>query len=313
MSHDQQVLNELVDWLMSIESLAHDVYKATSDALRADPRLCRFTAQLAEDEKQHAELMTGIKDIAARRADTLLPDLRLDAALRECTEAPLRRLQAEVAAGTITRKRAMALIAEIEFTEWNQVFLYVIGKFGQKGRDMERLSATIQEHERSIEVFLAELPPHLRPELDVARLVRIWDMRLLVVDDKPVLLELLGGLLKSIGQVTAVEDGKKALEATRRHFFDAVVSDIRMPGMSGIDFHRQAVAEHPDLQNRFVFISFAPSSEEAQYLADHHLPLLLKPFAPDELREAVYGIAATTDSVGEHVDRNDGGQPSPSQ
>ena len=85
--------------------------------------------------------------------------------------------------------------------------------------------------------------------------------------------------------------------ALHRHFFDAVISDIRMPGMSGIDFHRQAVEEHPDLQDRFVFMSFAPGKAEAKYLKDHHIPFLPKPFGPEEMSEAVYRIMSAA-----HID-----------
>jgi CheY-like chemotaxis protein len=297
MSHDRDrlVWNELVDWLVSIESLAHDVYKTTANALRADPEVSRFVDQLADNEEQHAELMTRIRDVVAKRIEAPPPDIRLNAALRERVESPLRRLQAEVASGTITQKRTMALIAEVEFSEWNDIFLYVLRKFGKQGREMEMISATIQEHKRSIEAFIAMLPPHVRPELDVAKLSNIWEIRLLLVDDSRIVRELLVSILKSVGQVTATESGEKALKATRAHFFDAVVSDIRMPGISGIDFHRQAVAEHPDLQNRFVFISFDPREDEAKYLTDHQIPLVLKPFSAEELTEAVYRITSTTD------------------
>ena len=296
MSHDRDrlVLNELVDWLVVIESLAHDVYKATAEALHADLEMSRFVAQLADNEKQHAELMTRIRDVVAKQTDAPSPDIRLDATVREKVETPFRRLQAEVASGTITRKSAMALIAEVEFTEWNDIFLYVLDKFGKQGREMEMISATIQEHKRSIEAFIAKLPPQVRPELDVANLSNIWDIRLLLVDDSRMVRELLVGILKSVGQVTATENGEQALKATRAHFFDAVVSDIRMPGISGIDFHRQAVAEHPDLQNRFVFISFDPSEHEAKYLTDHQIPLVLKPFYAEELTKAVYRITSKT-------------------
>jgi CheY-like chemotaxis protein len=293
----QQVLNELVDWLVGIESLAHDVYKATADALAADRSVSSFVARLADDEQQHAELITGLKDLVIEQTDAPPPDMRLDAALRESVETPLRRLQADVAAGTITRKRAMSLIADVEFTEWNPIFLYVVGTFGRRGRTMEKMSATIQEHKRSIEAFIATLPPHLYPERDLAKLAKIWDTRLLIVDDSSVFLELLQGLLKPIGQVIAAESGEEALVATRSHFFDAVVSDIQMPGISGIEFYHRAVAEHPDLQNRFVFISFDPSRDTKKYLTDHNLPLLVKPFSPEELTVAVHRITSAVHSA----------------
>jgi CheY-like chemotaxis protein len=254
-------------------------------------------AVLAENEEQHAELVGRIKDVVTESKDISPPDLRLDVALRESVEAPLRRLQSEVASETITRKRALALIAEVEFTEWNDVFLYVLRKYGEQGREMEKVSATIQKHERSIEAFMAGLPPHIRPKLDVAKLAKVWETRLLVVDDTTLLRDVLVSILEAIGRVTAVENGLKALEIARRHFFDAVVSDIRMPGMNGIELHARAVAEHPDLQNRFLFVSFGPSEEHKDYMMEHRVPFLPKPFSPDELTKAVHRVISAAPST----------------
>jgi CheY-like chemotaxis protein len=287
---DGAVVTELVEWLVCVETLARDVYRSTADALKFDPEVSRFVAMLAENEEQHAELVGRIKDVVTGSKDIPPPDLRLDVALREIVEAPLRRLQSEVASETITRRRALALIAEVEFTEWNDVFLYVLKKYGEQGREMEKMSATIQEHERAVEAFMAGLPPHIRPELDVAKLAKVWDTRLLVVDDNSLLRDVLASILEPIGRVTAVEDGLKALEITRRHFFDAVVSDIRMPRMNGIELHSKAVAEHPDLQNRFLFVSFGPSEEHRDYMTEHQVPFLPKPFSPDELTRAVHRV-----------------------
>jgi CheY-like chemotaxis protein len=291
------VLTELLDWLVSAEILARDVYRSTADALRLDPEVSGFVAMLADNEDEHAELMARIRDVVAGSPDAPPPDLRVDVALRESVETPLRQLQAEVTRGTVTRKRALALVAETEFTEWNDVFLYVLSKYGEHGREMEKTSATIQEHERSIEAFMAHLPPHIRPELDVAKLTKVWDIRLLVADDTPQLRNMLVSMLEPIGRVMAVEDGLKALEATRSHFFDAIVSDIRMPNMNGIEFHSQAIAEHPDIQNRFLFVSFGPSAAHQEYLEEHRLPLLLKPFSPEQLTNEVNRIISTAPSA----------------
>lgn len=105
--------------------------------------------------------------------------------------------------------------------------------------------------------------------------------------------------LRRVGRVTAAENGARALESTRVHFFDAIVSDIRMPQMSGIDFHRRAAQEHPDIANRFVFVSLDPSAEDAAYLRDHQLPLLEKPFSVDALTETVYRVISTASGANE--------------
>jgi CheY-like chemotaxis protein len=63
--------------------------------------------------------------------------------------------------------------------------------------------------------------------------------RILVVDDENFIRELLRDILESEGHLVAeAEDGFKALELFEAESFDAVFTDIGMPGMSGWDLAR---------------------------------------------------------------------------
>lgn len=62
-------------------------------------------------------------------------------------------------------------------------------------------------------------------------------MRILAVDDDPVFLELLAGMLKAIGygHVTTVSTAEQALHEidTANHIYDCILSDMQMPGLDG--------------------------------------------------------------------------------
>jgi two-component system response regulator PilR (NtrC family) len=59
--------------------------------------------------------------------------------------------------------------------------------------------------------------------------------KILVVDDEQSMVQFLGIVLRKEGyQVTTSSNGKDALEKVRNDSFDAVITDIRMPGMDGI-------------------------------------------------------------------------------
>ena len=63
--------------------------------------------------------------------------------------------------------------------------------------------------------------------------------RLLVVEDSPILLALLKNiLLKSGATVRLVADGREAVDAVAAESFDAVLMDVTMPGMNGLDATR---------------------------------------------------------------------------
>lgn len=65
-------------------------------------------------------------------------------------------------------------------------------------------------------------------------------MRILAVDDDPVFLELLSGMLDVLGYagVTTMMSGEQALSELdlASHAFDCILSDLQMPGMDGVAF-----------------------------------------------------------------------------
>jgi DNA-binding NtrC family response regulator len=62
----------------------------------------------------------------------------------------------------------------------------------------------------------------------------------LCVDDEPNILRTLHWMLHKEFNVMTATDGASALELLRKHDFDVIVSDQRMPGMIGSEFLRQA-------------------------------------------------------------------------
>jgi DNA-binding NtrC family response regulator len=71
---------------------------------------------------------------------------------------------------------------------------------------------------------------------------------ILVVDDQPDTAEMLCALLRKRGfDATAVTSGQACLEHLRAHPADVVVTDVEMPGMSGIELCATLRERHPDL------------------------------------------------------------------
>jgi serine/threonine-protein kinase len=61
----------------------------------------------------------------------------------------------------------------------------------------------------------------------------------LCVDDEPNILRALRWLLQREFDVTVAASGHEALALVRQHDFDVVISDQRMPGMTGVEFLRE--------------------------------------------------------------------------
>jgi two-component system, NtrC family, response regulator HydG len=107
--------------------------------------------------------------------------------------------------------------------------------------------------------------------------------RLLVVDDHASIRELLASWARSHGyEPGTAADGQEALAALETHNFDLVISDVRMPGLSGLELlqRRPAAAGSP----AFVFITaFGTVQEAVQALQAGALDYVTKPFNVEEL------------------------------
>jgi EAL domain-containing protein (putative c-di-GMP-specific phosphodiesterase class I) len=109
----------------------------------------------------------------------------------------------------------------------------------------------------------------------------------LVVDDEMPLARALARVLEAAHyEVTVAHDGQLAAEAIAKQAFDVVVSDIELPGMSGIDLLR--ILRAYDLDLPLVLMTGAPTVETAvEAVSLGALQYLQKPFTNDVLLKAV--------------------------
>src|SRR5213592_1381950 len=120
--------------------------------------------------------------------------------------------------------------------------------------------------------------------------------RILIVDDDPAQRSLLDSFLKSQGFDTVpVASGEKALEVLRHGGISMMVSDVRMPGMSGLETLRQARKEQSVLPVLLV-TAYADIKEAVGAMRDGAVNYLAKPIDLDELLATVQqatGVAKT--------------------
>jgi len=73
--------------------------------------------------------------------------------------------------------------------------------------------------------------------------------KILVIDDEPDILKTLEMTLSQEGyHITTATGGEAALEIFRRQPFELVITDMRMPGMDGIEVIRQVKELDPDVE-----------------------------------------------------------------
>ncbi|MBM3861197.1 MAG: sigma-54-dependent Fis family transcriptional regulator [Verrucomicrobia bacterium] len=110
---------------------------------------------------------------------------------------------------------------------------------------------------------------------------------MLIVDDDPGQRSLLDSFLRSQGFDTVVADsGERALELLRAGNVNMMISDVRMPGLSGLETLRRARQEHATLPVLLV-TAYADIRDAVVAMRDGALNYLAKPIDLDELLDSV--------------------------
>ncbi len=122
--------------------------------------------------------------------------------------------------------------------------------------------------------------------------------RVLVVDDEAELASLIRDVLEAAQlEVATAESGEVALALLATARFDAVVTDLRMPGMDGAALWREIRTRQPALAQRVVFVTGDTLSVGAQrFLAETGCACIDKPFTPAELLARVEACLAALPS-----------------
>jgi two-component system sensor histidine kinase RpfC len=95
--------------------------------------------------------------------------------------------------------------------------------------------ATVEQASRGGKNVIAFDDPFVRHR------ARVRSMHLLVADDQPANITVLCRLLEKAGHhAVAVQSGEAVLDAIENERFDAVIIDLHMPGISGLDVLKQA-------------------------------------------------------------------------
>ncbi len=108
---------------------------------------------------------------------------------------------------------------------------------------------------------------------------------IIVVDDEPVILELVKEILTKEGHsVDTATNGKAALKLIKEKTYDLLISDVKMPDMSGIELLSKVKKAAPELAKRVIMATGDSAGEDIVKKGVGYLP---KPFTVDKLKKAV--------------------------
>jgi len=109
-------------------------------------------------------------------------------------------------------------------------------------------------------------------------------VRILVVDDEPSMREMLRIVLRRDGyEVMIAENGRDAIEQLHRSQFDLLLSDIKMPDVTGVEVLRAAKDINRDIV-AFMMTAHASTNTAVEAMRLGAVDYFTKPFSMDELR-----------------------------
>lgn len=122
-------------------------------------------------------------------------------------------------------------------------------------------------------------------------------LRVLVIDDEPLIGSMIARMLGASFDVTCVLSGQAGLDALAHDgAFDLVLCDLMMPGLTGMDVHRRLQAQGSRHAQSLIFLTGGAFVGHAgSFLAQNHNPCLEKPFMAAELREIVRDAVSSHD------------------
>jgi PAS domain S-box-containing protein len=152
-----------------------------------------------------------------------------------------------------------------------------------------------------IELPIVESPP---AEITTSNQIKAQPLleksgRILVVDDEPGVRALLEKVLILIGyKVDTITDAKIAMDKLDAGAkYDAILLDIRMPGMNGIELYAHILEKIPELKSKIIIVTGdVMGADIKDFLAKNNLPSLAKPFDIKLLKETINKIMGSGQS-----------------
>jgi CheY-like chemotaxis protein len=285
-------MREIAEWLITVEHSAGTLYKEAADFFRDDNKLSSFLKHLSDDEALHFHIMGSAAEYLSKTYRR--SEITIDDETKGRVETPLVRIKEMLSEKSLTRDEMIGSIVDIEYSEFNDIFLYVVNILKESSYEFSYGVSKIQQHMDFIEHFMNSTPETQKHLDEFAKLPSVWGKRILIVDNKLHIIYLLKATFKKEGNIDIALNGKEALEKASKQYFDLIITDIKMPVMNGIEFFQQLAEKDTKIADNFIFFSRDLTKEHERFIKKNNLRILIKPSSIKEIRQAAREVLNRT-------------------
>jgi CheY-like chemotaxis protein len=284
--------NDVITWLRGVELLAGSLYEKTGNHFAEDAEFSAFLHRLAADETWHYHLIGSARALLEDVENHPSSVIAVDEQTKLRVEAPFQLILAHLESGTLTKREMVNVIVDTEFSEWNDIFIYVVQTCQGCSKAFQRIAAAIQAHQKRIESYINSLPADLRPARQIGKLPPVWEPQYLIVEDDPAIRELFSRILSHDARIVTAADGAEGLQKITAEFFDLILSDVDMPNMDGLELCSRAKESDPNIVRRFIFCSGVVTTQLRACAEENGIEVLEKPVQVSQLRQVARAVAA---------------------
>ncbi len=286
-------MREAIEWLINMEDESGRTYDEAAGLFEDDIEFCNLLKGLAKDENQHKKLLMKARQYLENSQDISLEPtcLSLDDKTKRKIKKPLIDLIRAIHKGVLSRDETLEHIIKIEYSEWNELFAYILGSMKDTTSEFIDVATNIQRHRRRIERFLESNSEYAAYLKKIKPLPTLWNEKILIIENSDVVANMLSTILNEEGSIDRAVNGDEALDKISQTFYAAIISDVDIPKRDGIELYKTALKKFPNIRNRFVF--FTGNDEHISFFKKSGVKYLIKPTPIDKIRDTVISAIET--------------------
>ncbi len=269
-------MNEIISWMIEVETKAAKLYADAAVTFAGDDKFASFLSKLVNEEQDHIKLLEeSMVSLSRESIDKVT--FHFDEDFRNKILAPIVNAQNSLNRGELSQREMVDVIAEIEFSEWNEMFIYAIDATKALGEEFQHAASEIDQHRIHIQEYISALPDGESLLQKVRRLKPVSNKRVLIVEDNVAVARMLEVLTMDDAEVILARDGEEGLSYIQEGHFDLIIADVIMPKIDGIEMYKKALSIDPTLEGHFIFFTGTEDTEQLNFLQSSDVTVLPKP------------------------------------